>query len=65
MNIKTLNLVKLLQYAKRNGNLKQEQKAYENLLNHCNKYKLDFNETYFSGIEELKKSVAAIMNSIV
>jgi hypothetical protein len=65
MNIKTLNLVKNLQYAKRNGNLKHEQKAYEILLNHCNKYKLDFNETYYNGIEELKKSVAAIMNSII
>uniref|UniRef100_A0A6M3L8D1 Uncharacterized protein n=1 Tax=viral metagenome TaxID=1070528 RepID=A0A6M3L8D1_9ZZZZ len=61
-----LNLVKNLLYARRNGNIKTEQYAYDRLNAKCNSMKIDMGICIQQGIDYMKKNdVAAIMNSIL
>lgn len=65
MKQKVIKMVEKMLYAKRNGNIKLEQKYYDQLYDFCEKNNIDFSNAIQGATKELKKSISAIMNSIV
>ena len=61
-----LNKVKAVLQARRNGNIRREQAAYENLETYCEKIGVDMGQAIEQGVGWLKKhSIAASMNGLV
>ena len=61
-----LRRVKAVLQARRNGNVKREQTAYNKLQEWCDKHGVDAGQAIEQGIDWLKKhSVAASMNGLV
>jgi uncharacterized protein YigA (DUF484 family) len=55
MKDKILSLVKEMKLARRSGNIKKEQSAYEKLEKHCEKNKMDFDDAMEWGLKELRE----------
>ena len=52
-------------YARRNRNLKREQKCYEALSLFCEKHNVDFNTSWDNGIKHMEKnSISYYMNGL-
>ena len=58
-------LVKSLLTARRNQNLRAEQKAYEAVRDFCARYGFEMDNVINGATRRLQQSVGAIMNSIV
>lgn len=65
MKKRAIKLVSNLLFAQRNGNVKREQAAYDVLSAFCDKHNLDMQNVIEGATQELKKSVAAVMNGVV
>lgn len=62
---KAIKLVSALALARRNRNIKAEQRAYDKLREFCHAKGYDIAEVINGGMKALQYSVAAIMNSLV
>jgi hypothetical protein len=62
---KIIKTVESLLYARRNNNIKLEQKYYDELREYCEKHNINFENSYDGAVNELKKRIAPCMNGIV